>query len=82
MRDALQNAGLPVSNYAGSDGLYGRSDLAGLNLAQYPAVLVEMGNMRNADDAATMMSPEGRAKYAQAITGGVLDYLRAGSTGQ
>ena len=30
-------------NKIGSGGLYGRADLAGLNLADYPAVLVELG---------------------------------------
>lgn len=82
MRDAFQGAGLLVSNYAGSDGLFGRPDLAGLNLAEYPAVLIEMGNMRNVDDAAMMVSPDGRVRFAQAISGGVLDYLRSGSPGQ
>ena len=52
MRDALIASGLQPSTYIGSDGLYGRADLAGLNLAEYPAVLVELGNMKNGDDAA------------------------------
>ena len=56
MRDALVGAGFHPSTYIGSDGLYGRDDLAGLNLAEYPAVLVELGNMKNADDAARMES--------------------------
>jgi N-acetylmuramoyl-L-alanine amidase len=41
MRDALVSSGLHESNYIGSQGLYGRADLAGLNVAQYPAILVE-----------------------------------------
>jgi hypothetical protein len=32
----------------GSDGLYGRADLAGLNLAQYRSILIEMGNAEEA----------------------------------
>jgi N-acetylmuramoyl-L-alanine amidase len=75
MRDALVASGLPESNYIGAQGLYGRSDLAGLNLAQYPAVLVELGNMKNADDAAQMESADGRAKYATAVTEGITNYL-------
>ena len=52
MRDQLQASGIPPANYIGQDGLYGRADLAGLNLAQYPSILVELGNMKNpADDA-------------------------------
>jgi N-acetylmuramoyl-L-alanine amidase len=77
MRDALAAAGLPESNYIGSQGLYGRADLAGLNFAQYPAVLVELGNMKNAGDATQMESADGRAKYAVAVTQGIVSYLSA-----
>ena len=42
MRDQLQASGIPPANYIGQNGLYGRSDLAGLNLAQYPRILVEL----------------------------------------
>ena len=77
MRSALIAAGFPPSNYAGSDGLYGRADLAGLNFAEYPAVLVELGNMKNAEDAAVMESADGRARYAAAVTQGIVAYLQA-----
>ena len=77
MRDALAASGFRESNYLGSQGLYGRADLAGLNLAQYPAVLVELGNMKNAADAAQMESADGRAKYAAAVTDGIVSYLSA-----
>jgi N-acetylmuramoyl-L-alanine amidase len=77
MRDTLVQAGFHPATYIGSDGLYGRDDLAGLNLAQYPAVLVELGNMKNADDAARMESADGRAKYADAVTQGIVAYLNA-----
>jgi N-acetylmuramoyl-L-alanine amidase len=77
MRDALVAAGFQPATYIGSDGLYGRDDLAGLNLAQYPAVLVELGNMKNADEAARMESGDGRAKYAAAVTNGIVAYLNA-----
>ena len=75
MRDALASAGLPTSTYLGSNGLYGRADLAGLNLAQYPAILVELGNMTNGDDARLMESDDGRATYAAAVTHGIVAYL-------
>ncbi len=75
MRDALAAAGMQPSTYIGSNGLYGRPDLAGLNLAQNPAVLIEVGNMKNSDEAAKMKSPEGRAAYAAAVTQGVVAYL-------
>ena len=77
MRDALVAAGFQPATYIGSDGLFGRDDLAGLNLAEYPAVLVELGNMRNADDAARMASPGGQAQYASAVTNGIKAYLSA-----
>ncbi|MDT5258032.1 MAG: N-acetylmuramoyl-L-alanine amidase [Mycobacterium sp.] len=75
MRDQLQASGIPPSNYIGQDGLYGRSDLAGLNLAQYPSILVECGNMKNPVDSALLESPEGRQKYADALVRGVAGFL-------
>jgi N-acetylmuramoyl-L-alanine amidase len=75
MRDQLQASGIPPANYIGQDGLYGRSDLAGLNLAQYPSILVECGNMKNPVDAALLESPEGRQKYADALVRGVAAFL-------
>ncbi|OBK27416.1 N-acetylmuramoyl-L-alanine amidase [Mycobacterium asiaticum] len=77
MRGALISAGFVPSNYIGSDGLYGRADLAGLNFAEYPAVLVELGNMKNAEDAALIESTDGRARYASAVTQGIVAYLQA-----
>jgi N-acetylmuramoyl-L-alanine amidase len=75
MRDQLQGSGIPPANYIGQNGLYGRSDLAGLNLAQYPAVLVELGNMKNPADSALIESPEGRQKYADAVVKGIAGFL-------
>lgn len=75
MRDQLAAAGIPPANYIGNNGLYGRSDLAGLNLAQYPAVLVELGNMKNPADDALMESPAGRQKYADAVVRGIAAFL-------
>ncbi|MBV8863638.1 MAG: Rv3717 family N-acetylmuramoyl-L-alanine amidase [Mycobacterium sp.] len=75
MRDQMQASGIPPANYIGQGGLYGRSDLAGLNLAQYPSVLVECGNMKNPVDSALMESPEGRQKYADAVVKGIAGFL-------
>ena len=75
MRDQMQTSGIPPATYIGQDGLYGRADLAGLNLAQYPSVLVECGNMKNAVDSALMESPEGRQKYADAVVKGIAAFL-------
>lgn len=75
MRDQLQASGIPPANYIGQDGLYGRADLAGLNLAQYPAVLVELGNMKNPADEALITTVEGRQKYAAAVVNGIAGFL-------
>ena len=48
---------MPVSTYDGVDGLQPRNDLAGLNLTTVPKVLIECGNMRNATDAALLVTP-------------------------
>ena len=75
MRDALAGSGVPPANYIGSDGLYGRADLAGLNLALYPTVLVELGNMKNPVDSMLMQSDDGRDKYADAVVRGIVAFL-------
>lgn len=75
MRDQMQASGIPPSTYIGQSGLYGRADLAGLNLAQYPSVLVECGNMKNPVDSTLMESPDGRQKYADAMVRGVAGFL-------
>lgn len=75
MRDQLVASGLPAANYIGSDGLDARSDIAGLNLAQYPSILIECGNMKNPADSALMKTPEGQQKYADAVVRGIAAFL-------
>jgi N-acetylmuramoyl-L-alanine amidase len=75
MRDQLRASGIPPANYIGRDGLNGRPDLAGLNHAQYPAILVELGNMKNPADVALITSAEGRQKYAAAVVKGIAGFL-------
>lgn len=75
VRDGLRSAGIPTSNYIGSNGLSPRDDLAGLNLSERPSVLVECGNMRDATEAATLSSADGRQKYAAAIAEAILAYV-------
>jgi N-acetylmuramoyl-L-alanine amidase len=79
MRNALVAGQFQPSTYIGTDGMYGRADLAGLNLADYPAILVELGNMKNSGEGAQMESADGRARYAAAVTQGIVDYLSATS---
>ncbi|MGH3981314.1 MAG: N-acetylmuramoyl-L-alanine amidase [Pseudonocardiaceae bacterium] len=73
--DALRAGGFPTADYTGSGGLDARSDIAGLNLAEIPAVLVECANMRNPVEAALMSTPDGRARYAAAIVDGTMAWL-------
>lgn len=75
VRDAMRGDGLATSTYLGSHGINPRDDLGGLNLSTRPAVLVECGNMRNPTEAARFTSAKGRARYAAAITEGILGYL-------
>ena len=75
MRDQLAGSGIPPSTYIGSSGLNPRSDIAGLNLAQYPSILVELGNMKNPADSALMTTEQGRQKYADAVVRGIVAFL-------
>ncbi len=72
---ALRGGRFPAADYIGSGGLDPRSDLAGLNLAEIPAALVECANMRNPEDATLASTPTGRARYAAAIADGITTWL-------
>jgi N-acetylmuramoyl-L-alanine amidase len=74
-RNALVDAGIPPANYVGSDGLDERSDLAGLNLATVPAILVELGNMREPEEAARLEDPAYRTELADALAAGIVSFL-------
>jgi N-acetylmuramoyl-L-alanine amidase len=79
IHDALaRSSGLVPSTYIGQDGYYYRSDLAGLNLATNPATFLELGNMKNAGDAALQSAPAGRQRIAAAIATGILAFLGRG----
>jgi N-acetylmuramoyl-L-alanine amidase len=66
---------MPVSNYDGVDGLQPRNDLAGLNLTTVPKVLIECGNMRNATDAALLVTPAFQQAAAAAMAQAITTYL-------
>lgn len=72
---AFEDADFAPNPAYGADGIVARTDIAGLNHASVPAVLVECGEMRNPDEAAVMESEEGRQRYAEAITAGVTESL-------
>jgi N-acetylmuramoyl-L-alanine amidase len=75
MRDQLAGSGIPPATYIGSGGLNPRADIAGLNLAQFPSILIELGNMKNPADSALMKTPEGQQKYADAVVRGIAGFL-------
>ncbi|MDU5542577.1 N-acetylmuramoyl-L-alanine amidase [Varibaculum cambriense] len=72
----LQAAGLSPSTIYGSAPLP-RSDLATLNFAKVPAVMVELGEMRNPQDAQRLSSPQGQKQYASGLAQGILNFFSA-----
>lgn len=77
LRHSLESeARLPRSNYiGGGTALSPRSDIATLNFAERPAVMVEMGNMMNASDAALFGSRAWRTQAAVALADGIQAFL-------
>jgi N-acetylmuramoyl-L-alanine amidase len=71
---------MPISTYDGTDGVAPRDDLAGLNLSTVPKVLIECGNMRNATDAALLVSPTWQQRAAHAIAAGLTMFLATKET--
>lgn len=65
------------SNYIGtkSRGVVHRGDLGTLNLSRIPTVMIEAGNMRNANDAKAMVSTGGQKRYATALRRAIADFL-------
>lgn len=74
-RTLVRSSGLVPSTYIGEDGYVYRTDFAGLNLATRPATFLELGNMRNASDAALLSSSTGRQRIAAAVAAGIIAYL-------
>jgi N-acetylmuramoyl-L-alanine amidase len=75
MRDQLSGSGVPPANYTGTGGLQPSADQVGLNLAQYPAIQIDLGNMQNPADAGVITTTDGRQKYADAIVRGIAGFL-------
>jgi N-acetylmuramoyl-L-alanine amidase len=77
VKAGLLRAGARASNSYGGDGLDVRGDLGTLNWSNRPAVLVELGNMRNARDARHMTNPKYRRHvYARGLRRGLTQFLR------
>ena len=78
VRDRLVGAGLQPATYlGGGTGTVARTDIATLNRAGVPGVMVECGNMRNAADLARLRSPEGQQAIAEAIASAVAERFGA-----
>mgnify|MGYP000901106362 CR=1 FL=1 len=77
LRHALADGtSMPRSTYVGGGtALSLRDDLGTLNLSRRPAVMLEMGNMRNSRDAALLASKAFRKKAADAIADGLVTAL-------
>jgi N-acetylmuramoyl-L-alanine amidase len=71
----LAGTGEPVSSYDGVDGIQPRDNLAGINLTTVPKVFIECANMRNATDAALVVSPAWQQRAAAAIDNGITEFL-------
>ncbi len=71
----LAVTGIPESTYDGTGGIVLRDNLAGLNLTTVPEVLIETGNMRNATDAALLVTPAFQRRAAAALDQAIRLYL-------
>ncbi len=75
VRKGLLSAGLPIANYYATNGIISRTDMGGFNMSNVPAVMVELGNMKNGGDATRMKSATGRDRYAAGLVAGIRYYL-------
>jgi N-acetylmuramoyl-L-alanine amidase len=71
----LKYTRMPQSDYYGHDGVIRRNDLAGLNLATQPKILIETGNMRNARDAHLLVQTWFQKRLAKAFTAAIVRFL-------
>ncbi|MCZ4122634.1 N-acetylmuramoyl-L-alanine amidase [Streptomyces sp. H39-S7] len=73
---ATASGSAPANYLADGTGLMARSDLGGLNLSTVPKVLIECGNMRDAQDAAKFTDPQWRQRAAEGIADGITAFLQ------
>jgi N-acetylmuramoyl-L-alanine amidase len=66
----MRAAGATPSNYIGGQLMVSR-DTTSLNVSNVPTVTVEVGNMRNAEEARRMSSDAGQRQYAQWLYAGI-----------
>jgi N-acetylmuramoyl-L-alanine amidase len=70
----MTQAGATPSNYV-SGQLMVSKDTTGLNFSDVPTVTVELGNMRNAEEARRMSSKAGQRQYADWLYSGIERYF-------
>ncbi|MFN8051355.1 MAG: N-acetylmuramoyl-L-alanine amidase [Acidimicrobiales bacterium] len=75
VRDELRFIGGRPANYVGTDGVQERDDLANLNQANRPSILAELGNLRNATDAAMLSNPVSYMAIARALARALFRFL-------
>jgi len=68
---ALAAEGFPASSVV-PGALQFRDDLATLNFARRPAVLLELAEFRNPEEGAAVQDPAVRERYARAIAAGLV----------
>ena len=70
----MKAAGAPPSNYIGGQLMVSR-DTTSLNVSNVPTVTIEVGNMRNAEEARRMSSSAGQKQYAEWLYAGIERYF-------
>ncbi|MGI9136739.1 MAG: N-acetylmuramoyl-L-alanine amidase [Candidatus Nanopelagicales bacterium] len=66
----MESAGATPANYI-TNQLQIRADQSTINFSKVPTTIIEVGNMRNAKDAARMSSAAGQQQYAQWLAAGI-----------
>ena len=76
--EGLRGAGLTPSTIFGADPAPHHA-VAILNFAKVPAVMVELGEMRNPQDAQRLSRPQGQQQYASGLAKGIISFLSTSS---
>ncbi|TQN27524.1 N-acetylmuramoyl-L-alanine amidase [Haloactinospora alba] len=71
-----EEADQPYADYIGEEGIDERTDLGGLNLSTVPKVFLEVGNMRDPDDAEKITDSQWRERAGAALASGLAHYAR------
>ncbi|MDF0529716.1 N-acetylmuramoyl-L-alanine amidase [Tsukamurella sp. 8F] len=75
VRDAGTAAGLAPADYLGSNKGIAQTQNAYVSQSSLPLVYADLGNVANTGDASALGTKAGQAKYAVALTNGLIQYL-------